>query len=199
MPDRDPAMAHEPLRHVGHQRPERRRGADANEQVHQRERQQARNQRRTDIADAERQGAQHDRDHDAEAVAQPSHCDTAQGKARHRKRIGQGGVGPGDAEISLHERQSNRYRPHADAADGADRDRKSKPPPCRRRVDLAEVGDRANPGNCPATSSRRGPLMPRLYRQPSAAHGYRSPIVTPVNEFTGVQTVKRLAVFCGAK
>jgi hypothetical protein len=68
-PDRDPAMAHEPLRHVGLQRPERRRGADTNEQVHQRERERARNKRGTGIADADRQGAQHDRDHDAEAVA----------------------------------------------------------------------------------------------------------------------------------
>ena len=132
-------MAYEPLRHVGHHRPESRRGADADEQVHQREREQARSQRRTDIADAERQGAQHDRDHDAETVVQPSHCDTAQGKARHCKRIRQGGVGAGDAEISLHERQSNRHRPHADAADGADRDRKSKPPPCHRRVDFAKL------------------------------------------------------------
>ena len=31
-------MAYEPLRHVGHHRPESRRGADADEQVHQRER-----------------------------------------------------------------------------------------------------------------------------------------------------------------
>jgi hypothetical protein len=107
--------------------------------VHQRERQRARNKRGTGIADADRQGAQHDRDHDAEAVAQLPHCDTAQGVARHCKRIGQGGVGPGDAEISLNDRQSDRYQPHADAADSADCDRKSKPAPCRRRVDLAEL------------------------------------------------------------
>jgi hypothetical protein len=91
--------------------------------MHQRKRKRGRNQRRTDKADAKRQAAQHDRDHDAEAVAQPSHCDTAQGEACHCKRIGQGGVGAGDAEINLHERQSNRHRPRADAADGADRDR----------------------------------------------------------------------------
>jgi hypothetical protein len=138
-PDRDPAMAHEPLRHIGQQRAEGRRGTDANEQMHQRKRERGRNQRRTDKADAKRQAAQHDRDHDAEAVAQPSHCDTAQGVARHCKRIRQGGIGAGYAEISLHERQSNWHRPRADAADGADRDRKSSPPPCRRRVDIAKL------------------------------------------------------------
>src|SRR5262249_20303962 len=59
-----------------------------NEQMHQREHQRGRNQRRTDKADANRQAAQHDRDYDAEAIAQSPHCDTAQGEARHCKRVG---------------------------------------------------------------------------------------------------------------
>jgi hypothetical protein len=50
---------------------------DANEQMHQSKCERGRSQRRTDIADAKHQAAQHDRDHDAKVVAQPSHCDTA--------------------------------------------------------------------------------------------------------------------------
>jgi hypothetical protein len=103
--------------------------------MHQRKRERGRSQRRADIADAKRQAAQHDRDQDAEAVAQASHGDAAEGEAHRCKRIGQGGVGTGYAEIRLHERQGNRHRPHADAAD---HDRKSKPPPRRRRIDLAK-------------------------------------------------------------
>jgi hypothetical protein len=84
---------------------------DANEQMHQSKCERGWSQRRTDIADAKHQAAQHDRDHDAEVVAQPSHCDTAKGDAHHCKRIGRGSVGTGAAEISLHEWQSDRHRP----------------------------------------------------------------------------------------
>ena len=42
---------------------------DANEQMHQSKCERGRSQRRTDIADAKHQAAQHDRDHDAEVVA----------------------------------------------------------------------------------------------------------------------------------
>ena len=104
MPTAIPRWRRKPLRHVSQQRPEGRRGADANEQMHQCKYQAGSEPASTDKADAKRQATQHDRDYDAEAIAQSPHCDTAQGEACHCKRIGQRDFGAGNPEIRLHER-----------------------------------------------------------------------------------------------
>src|SRR5262245_19582139 len=84
---------------------------------------------------------------------------------------------------SLHKRQSNRHRPHADAADGADRDRKSKPPHAageltslswRSRKSIELPGDEFN------VDTSHGPPLSSTLR----GSGYSSPIVTSVNDFT---------------
>jgi hypothetical protein len=46
-------------------------------------------------------------------------------EAEHRQREGQRGAPRVDAEIGLHHRQRDHHRPHADAADGAEQQRRS--------------------------------------------------------------------------
>src|SRR5262249_9009679 len=89
-----------------------------------------------------------------------------------------------DAEISLHERQSNRHRPRADTADGADRDRKSNPPPCRRRVDLAKLPIAQIHGSTRQRIHDAALSGPACVVNPARSLGYSSPIVMSVNDFT---------------
>ena len=134
--DRDAAPAREPMRDVGHQRPEGRRAAEADQAL--RDARPARDSARqsdAEIAEAQRQRAEQQRRGDAEAVGEPSHDDAAAGKADHGQRIGQRRGGAVDAEIGLDRRQGHHHRPHADAADGRDRQRHAQPPPGVGRVD----------------------------------------------------------------
>jgi hypothetical protein len=76
---------------------------------------------REEIAEHERQRAERQRQRDAEAVGEAAHQHAAAGKADHGERIGQRRVGAGDAELGLDGGQRHHHRPHADAADGAER------------------------------------------------------------------------------
>jgi hypothetical protein len=51
------------------------------------------------------------------------HQHGAEDEADHCQSVGHGGIGAGDAELGLHRWQGDDDRPHADAADGAERDR----------------------------------------------------------------------------
>ena len=54
-----------------------------------------------EIAEAERQRAERQRHGDAETIGEPAHHYAAAGKTEHGERVGQRGVGAGDAEIGL--------------------------------------------------------------------------------------------------
>jgi hypothetical protein len=192
--DRDPAMAHEPLRHVGPQRSEGRRGADANEQMHQRKLERGRNQRRS--ANAKRQAAQHNRDYDAEAIAESSHCDTAQGEARHCKRIGQGDFGAGNAEISLHERQSTGidHMPTLPMVLTAT----ANPSRCQAAGESTSLSWRSKSMELPGSEFMSRPLMARLCRQLCAVSWLQLTNRQVCERLHGVLTAKRLAVFAAA-
>jgi hypothetical protein len=66
---------------------------------------------------------------------------------------------------------------HTDAADGADRDRKAKPPPCRRRVDLAKLAIAQIHGATRQRIHDADLSWPAYVVNPARYHGYSAPIV----------------------
>ena len=128
--DRDAAPPREPLRHIGKERPERRRGADADQDaVDERELPDARRVGGAEKAEREHQRAADNRHHNAEAVGELAVEHAADRKADHRQRIGQRRVGARHAEFRLHGRQRDHERPHADAADRAEHERNGEAQP----------------------------------------------------------------------
>ena len=127
--DRDAAPAREPVRDVGDQRREARRAADADQQVGDGEPKEARRQSRRDEGQTEGQRRPDHRHHDAEAVDQPADEHGAAAEAQHRQRVGQGRIGAGHIEFRLHGGQRHHHRPHADAADAADQQRRRQAHP----------------------------------------------------------------------
>ena len=93
-----------------------------------------------DIAEAERQRPQGQRHRDAEAVGKPAHEHAAAGEAEHGERIGQRGVGAGDAEIGLDRGQRHHHRPHADAADTAEQHGNAQAQPGFGGIDRIRLG-----------------------------------------------------------
>src|SRR4029077_19139861 len=104
-----------------------------------------------------------------------------------------GAAGGGNAKPALRKRQTTRHLPLAPAADGADRDRKSKPPPCRRRVDLAKLAIAQIQGTARQRIHDADLSWPACVVNPARSHGSSSQIVC--ERLYGVLTAKRLAVF----
>ena len=98
-----------------------------------------------EIAEPERDGPERQRHGNAEAVGEPAHQHAAAGKADHGQRVGQRGVGAGDAEVGLDGRQRHHHRPHADAADGAEQHGHDQPQPGGRGIGRIRPG---RPGGC---------------------------------------------------
>ena len=140
-PDRDAAPPPEPQRHVREQRREGRRAAETDEEpVRERVLPQALRRGGRGVAGAERDRADDDRHHDAEAVGEPPHRDAADAEADHRQRVGQRRVPARDAEGRLHRRQRDDDRPHADTADRRQQQRDGEPEPRVAGVDDAVRG-----------------------------------------------------------
>ena len=127
--DGDAAPAHEPMRDVGHHRPEGGRAAKPDQALRERDLPQAGGGTDADITGAERSGAGRQRHRHAETVGESAHGHAAAGKAEHGKRVGQRSVRAIDIECGLHGRQRHHHRPHADAADGGERQGRGQPQP----------------------------------------------------------------------
>ena len=127
--DGDAAPALEPVRGLGHQRPECRRRAGPDGEMHQNELPHAGRTTRADIAERHQANAHPDRGDDAKTVGQFSGHDAAETETNHPKGEGQRGRAPGRGKFALHHRQRHHHRPHADAADRSDQEGKRKPHP----------------------------------------------------------------------
>ena len=168
--DRDAAALLEPVRDLGDQRPEgggRAEHAD-HERLRRHERPEPGRLRRDDVAHAQHERADHHRQHDAEAVGQPAHQHAAEREAEHGRGIGQRGVAAIDAELGLDHRQDDDRRPHADAADRAERHRGGEPPPGIAAVGqiLAADRDLRRRHARPLSGSRRAPGASAPRRRP---------------------------------
>ena len=136
--DRRAAPAREPQRHVGEQRREGRRRADADEQaVGDRVLRQRSRPRRARVARREGERAEDHGHDDAVAVGELAHDDAADAEADHRQRVRERCVRARDAELRLHRRQRHHHRPHAHAADGGQHEADHEPVPRIAGVDLA--------------------------------------------------------------
>src|SRR5215813_4584845 len=133
--DRDAAPAHEPVRDVAHQRPERRRAAEAEEGVGGRELPDVCREPGQHVAAAEHERAAGGRGGDAAAVGEPAHHHAPEAEADHGERERQRCFAARDAEARLHRRQRHHERPHADAADRANDERDREPQPGVGRLD----------------------------------------------------------------
>ncbi len=80
-------------------------------------------------AETEGQRRPDHRHDDAEAVDQPADEHGAAAEAQHRQRVGQRRIGAGHIEFRLHGGQRHHHRPHADAADAADQQRRRQAHP----------------------------------------------------------------------
>ena len=140
---RDAAPLLEPVRDVGHDRAERARRAEAEQALRQRELPDVGGERREQIAGDQRDHADQQRTHDAEPVGEAAHHDAAGAEADHGQRERQRGVAARNAEVGLHRGQRDHSRPHADAADRAERERGPQPPPCIGGVDVVRGAGRA--------------------------------------------------------
>ena len=138
--DRDATPLLEPVRHVGDDRTERRRRADADHHMGGVEHPDVRRIAGADVADRKQHRAEDRREDDAVTIRKPAHDDAAEREADHRHRVGERGGVAQDAEVGLHRRQRDHVRPHADAADGAEHQRDEQAYPGVSGVDPAEVG-----------------------------------------------------------
>jgi hypothetical protein len=82
--------------------------------------------RGAEITNAERHRADNQRPHDPGDIEQTAHDHAAEGKSHHRQRERQRGFRARHGEFGLHGGQRHHHRPHADAADGRDKDRRGK-------------------------------------------------------------------------
>ncbi len=112
-PHRDAAIAREPMRDVGDQRPERSGAAEHADQqsLHGGELPEAGDVGAGDIAEAQHERPDENRNDDAAAVGEAAHEDAAEGETQHRRGIGQRGLAAIDAELELHRGQHHDGRP----------------------------------------------------------------------------------------
>ena len=139
-PNRDAAMRREPERDIGHERPEGRGAADADEQVTQREGPQGGRIRGGKKAERERTDPQQGGGQYAEPVLQPPHGDAAARKAEQGERKWQRGIGPQHAELRLHRGHNHGHRPQPDAANRAERHRCGEAHPRIGRINVGVPG-----------------------------------------------------------
>jgi hypothetical protein len=97
--------------------------------MHERELPQRAGMTGADITEAEQERGAEQGKQDAEAVDQAPDQHAPRAEAHHGERVGQRGIGARDGEVRLHRRQRDHEGPHADAADGADRQRRGKARP----------------------------------------------------------------------
>ena len=130
-----PAIALEPVRGLRHQRRERRRGPEPDQEMDRDELPE-----RASTARRRYRPAPESRCRAPIAVTMPKRSvilpvsDAAEAEAEHREGKGQRDRAAGGAELGLHHRQHNHDRPHADAADRADQHGQRKPHPGLTRV-----------------------------------------------------------------
>ena len=127
---RQAAIAVEPVRGLRHQRRERRRGPEADQEMNQNELPQRGRKPAADVGQRQDRGAEPDRHDDPEAIGDLAGRDTAETKAEHQEGKGQRDIAAGRAEFGLDHRKHDHHRPHADAADRADHQREREPDPC---------------------------------------------------------------------
>ena len=154
--DRDAAPALEPERDVGHERPEARRAAEADEAaLRERESDEVRREAGQDEARPEEDRAQSGDPRDAESVGRPPHHHASDPDGDHQARIGKRRGAPVGAKLGLHRRQDDDNGPHAGAADGGHRQGDREPHPGGAAI-RREGGRAADARRC--TSRRAGSL-----------------------------------------
>ena len=110
--------AHEPVRDIGHQRPEHGAGPDADQNaVHDRELPHRVDEGGGDKADPERNARRESGKHHSDPIDQTPDHDVPQRKEDHRHRVGDGGCCPVDVELGLHRRHHDHVGPEPDAPD----------------------------------------------------------------------------------
>ncbi len=124
------------MRDVAHEGAERRRAAKSDQQLRERELSDVIRERRQHVAAGQRQRAAGRGPDDAAPVREPAHHHAAEAEAHHGERERQRCLAACHAEVGLHRGQRNDKRPHADAADGAERERRCEPQPRAGGVDL---------------------------------------------------------------
>ncbi|SHJ87882.1 hypothetical protein SAMN02745194_03626 [Roseomonas rosea] len=128
---RDAPPPVEPEGGVRHQRPEHRAAPQPADEhgIEQSELPQLPHEGGGDIARAQRERADHHRQHDAEPVRQPPHGHAADHEGQHGHRVGQRRPGPVHAEFRLHGGKRHHDGPEPDPADGRQQHRRDQPPP----------------------------------------------------------------------
>ena len=141
--------------------------------------------RRQEVAEAEGDRRDDERQDDAEAVGQAAHEDPADREAQHRRGVGEGRAPARDAELGLHRRQHDDDGPEADSADRAERQRRGETPP--RVGGLHQhLGRDALPW--PSSVARSSRERDRRRRAPGAPrHGN----VTPTRARSGARVGRR--------
>jgi len=142
--DGQPAPAHEPVRDIGHHRPEAGARTDADQQqMGGREYGEARRQAGDEKAQAEAAARHQQRDEDAGAVRQSAEPDRADGKAQHGHGVGRRRCRAVDAELRLHLGQHDDDGPHAGAHQRRDQQRQAE-----TDIGIAAVGRVGVGGGC---------------------------------------------------
>ena len=122
--------AGEPMGRIGKQRRKGGRTAETDEQaVGERVLPERRSRRGGDVPEGETEGADDDRQQDAETIGQPPQQDSADAETNHRQGVRKRGVRARNAKFRLHCRQRHDHGPHADSADGRknQREHQSRP------------------------------------------------------------------------
>ena len=107
----------EPVGNVGDQRAEGCGGTEADKALQDGEGPDRGHHGRADITDRQCHGRDHERHQNARAVQNAADEDIAKGKADHRHRVRQRGIGARNSELGLDCGQDHHDRPHADTAD----------------------------------------------------------------------------------
>ena len=134
--DRGASAAREPVRHIRHQGCKKGRTAEQTQDAMcQREEPERRRECSRDVAEAERDRADHDRQHHAGTIRQPPHDHAAECEAEHGQRVGEGGGPARHPELGLHRGQRHDIGPEPDIADCRDDDGRRKPQPSVTTID----------------------------------------------------------------
>ena len=160
---RDAAPALEPVRDVGHERPERRRRAYPDHEVQHREGPEVRRARREAEAERHRHCGRHQRARHPEAVDRAPDQQVAGRKAEHGEGIGQRRRGPVGPELGLDRGHDEDVGPQPHIAEDRDRQRRAEARPgIAAVVDLGAHG-RMLRGGAPLARGRANSPCPRRH------------------------------------
>ena len=124
---RDPAPLDEPMRNVGHHRPEAGSRANSDQHMGGREHAEVRRIAGDNKPYAQSCGGDDQRQDNAEAIGYAPERNRREGERTHHQRIGKRGCRAVDAEIELRRRQDHDHRPHARPDQGRDQQRHGQP------------------------------------------------------------------------